>query len=73
MKPINVQDLTLAQIAAVEAEVGVALDKWAILPSRAQLVVAIAKVATGEDISGMKLRDVNDLITFDDEDEDPNP
>jgi hypothetical protein len=73
MQPINVQDLTLAQIAEVEKEVGVALDKWPVLPSRAELVITIAKVVTGEDISGMRLRDVNALITFTDEDDDPNP
>lgn len=69
-KPVNLLDLPIGDIERIEQEVGVQMVNWPKgVPSLAGLYGRIYAAGTGQqydDVKGMSIRELTDLVTLDD-------
>ncbi len=73
---VSIMDLTVAQVEAIEGDVGLPIDKWGSAPSKAGLYVAVLSAATGEDPATyrkMTMRQLIEAVSLDEAEPDPTP
>lgn len=73
MDKVSILDLTAGQMETVEKAIGLPMSKWSETPSEAALIVQILAAATdkpAEHYSSMTLRQLNDLVDMNPDEED---